>query len=325
MTSAILSPFDLTMIELRTKEIYRFLGYRSITPTPEIDERISICTEKMQGAASPRCFYRKFSVTQEAPDITNIAGLRIRSRNLYRNLSGCDYAYMFAATVGMGIDHLIKRSELTSMLDAAIYQAAGAEMIESYADAEVEKLKEAEARNGYVLRPRYSPGYGDLPLALQADFARILDMQKWCGIILTDTLLMVPSKSITAFIGCVKRPSETSEPSGNSHQEKPQPNQAGVRSNCTDQSCAETIESPTGASSVNESDDSAYLADVINPLEATGRSAAEATENQHICSDRQVSDRCSDSDKHTISNRNSTTSCTLCSKAPDCLYRIDNT
>lgn len=278
------------MIELRTKEIYRFLGYRSITPTPEIDERIGICTEKMQKTASPKCFYRKFSVTQTAPDITNIAGISIKSRNLYKNLSGCDYAYMFAATIGMGIDHLIKRSEITSMLDAAIYQAAGAEMIESYADAEVEKLKESEAQNGYALRPRYSPGYGDLPLALQADFARILDMQKWCGIILTDTLLMVPSKSITAFIGCVK-----------------------------------TIESPTGASSVNESDETAYLADVINPLEATGRSAAEATENQHICSDRQVSDRCSDSDKHTISNRNSTTSCTLCSKAPDCLYRIENT
>ena len=31
-------------------------------------------------------------------------------------------------------------------------------------------------------------------------------MQKWCGISLTDALLMVPSKSITAFIGCTRQP-----------------------------------------------------------------------------------------------------------------------
>ena len=30
-------------------------------------------------------------------------------------------------------------------------------------------------------------------------------MQKWCGISLTDALLMVPSKSITAFIGCTRQ------------------------------------------------------------------------------------------------------------------------
>ena len=30
-------------------------------------------------------------------------------------------------------------------------------------------------------------------------------MQKWCGITLTDALLMVPSKSITAFIGCTRQ------------------------------------------------------------------------------------------------------------------------
>ena len=79
-------------------------------------------------------------------------------------------------------------------------------MIESYADSEVATLRAQEAARGYQLRPRYSPGYGDLPLALQTDFARILDMQKWCGISLTDALLMVPSKSITAFIGCTRQP-----------------------------------------------------------------------------------------------------------------------
>lgn len=193
------------MIDMRLREVYRYLGYRKITPTPEIDARIQACIGRMQAAATPRAIARRFPVHTEAPDLVEIAGLTIRSRDLCRNLSGCDDAYLFAATIGIGIDLLIKRGEVASMTDSIIYQAAGAEMIESYADSEVAKLRAQEAARGYQLRPRYSPGYGDLPLALQTDFARILDMQKWCGITLTDALLMVPSKSITAFIGCTRQ------------------------------------------------------------------------------------------------------------------------
>lgn len=192
------------MINMRLREVYRYLGYRKITPTPEIDARIQRCIGQMQTAATPRAMARRFPVRCEAPDRVELAGLVIHSRDLYRNLAGCDDAYLFAATIGIGIDHLIKRGEVASMTNSIIYQAAGAEMIESYADSEVQKLRNQEAARGYRLRPRYSPGYGDLPLTLQTDFARILDMQKWCGISLTDALLMVPSKSITAFIGCTR-------------------------------------------------------------------------------------------------------------------------
>ena len=186
---------------------------------------------------------------------------------------------MFAATVGLGIDQLIKRSEVTSIMDAAIYQAAGAEMVEAFADSEMNKLRAQEAEKGFRLRPRYSPGYGDLPLALQTDFARILDMQKWCGISLTDTLLMVPSKSITAFIGCVKAEST----------EKSSPDSP--------------LTIPVGAM---ENDD-AYLADVVNPLEATGLSAKESTGSKKIC-------------RNTLPE----TSCTQCSMASECMYRHPN-
>ena len=192
------------MIEMRRREVYRYLGYRNITPSPEIDARIQTCIGRMQTAATPRAILRRCELRLTAPDQIDIAGLCIHSRDLFRNLSGCDYAYMYAATIGLGIDHLIKRGEVSSMTDSIIYQAAGAAMIEAFADHEMESLRAQEAANAYRLRPRYSPGYGDLPLALQLDFARILDMQKWCGITLTDALLMVPSKSITAFIGCTK-------------------------------------------------------------------------------------------------------------------------
>ena len=52
---------------------------------------------------------------------------------------------------------------------------------------------------------RYSPGYGDLPLELQREIIRVLDCGRTIGITLTESLLMQPSKSVTAVIGMKER------------------------------------------------------------------------------------------------------------------------
>lgn len=231
------------MFELRLREIYRYLGFRGTEPPAYTVKRIQQCVDRMYAAMTLRTTHRKFPVSVKKPDTVEIAGLTIHSRNLCKNLDGCDQAYMFAATVGVGIDRLIKRGEIGGMIDALIYQAAGAEMIEAYADELNGALRRTEAKQGCRLRPRFSPGYGDVPLALQKDFSRILELPKTCGITLTDTLLMVPSKSVTAFIGCTKKfDTETED---------------------------------------------AFLADVANPLDATGKSAAEASGTDTVSGERE--------------------------------------
>ncbi|MDD6196810.1 MAG: vitamin B12 dependent-methionine synthase activation domain-containing protein [[Clostridium] aminophilum] len=278
------------MIDINLHEVYRFLGDRTIRPGDELDERIRRCIGKMQQSAAPRSIHRRFPVRTKSPDLVFIADLTIRSKNLYKNLKGCDEVILFAATVGVGIDRLIRRSEVTSILDAAIYQAAGAAMIEAYADAEVRNLADEAQKTGYTFRPRYSPGYGDLPLSLQRDFSRLLDMEKWCGITLTDTLLMVPSKSITAFIGCVKN---------------------------SDRINRETGVSGTGSNP----DDSEYLADIVNPLELeTSCKKPETDSHQSFRSPgRDAEQPEQTSDMTGIYSESD--SCLTCSHTPDCLYR----
>ena len=51
---------------------------------------------------------------------------------------------------------------------------------------------------------RFSPGYGDFDLKYQKDILEYLDANKKIGISLTDSLMMIPTKSITAIIG-IKR------------------------------------------------------------------------------------------------------------------------
>ena len=293
------------MIDINLHEVYRFLGDRTIRPGDELDERIRRCIGKMQQSAAPRSIHRRFPVRTKSPDLVFIADLTIRSKNLYKNLKGCDEVILFAATVGVGIDRLIRRSEVTSILGAAIYQAAGAAMIEAYADAEVRNLADEAQKTGYTFRPRYSPGYGDLPLSLQRDFSRLLDMEKWCGITLTDTLLMVPSKSITAFIGCVKNSDRINRETGVS---------GGIISGTA---VYETVVSGTGSNP----DDSEYLADIVNPLELeTSCKKPETDSHQSFRSPgRNAEQPEQTSDMTGIYSESD--SCLTCSHAPDCLYR----
>ena len=59
---------------------------------------------------------------------------------------------------------------------------------------------------GRFLTDRFSPGYGDLPLSLQADFLRATDAGRKLGITVNDSFLMTPCKTVTAVIGLSERP-----------------------------------------------------------------------------------------------------------------------
>ena len=101
----------------------------------------------------------------------------------------------------METDRHIRRAQIRSMKDAALLQAASAAMVEKYTDIINEEII-CEGKNmGLYPRPRYSPGYGDLSLETQKIVFTLLNPEKHAGITLTDSLLMVPSKSITAVIG----------------------------------------------------------------------------------------------------------------------------
>lgn len=55
--------------------------------------------------------------------------------------------------------------------------------------------------NVMALRPRFSPGYGDLAIDAQKDIFALLDCERQIGLTLGDSLLMSPGKSVTAFAG----------------------------------------------------------------------------------------------------------------------------
>ncbi len=113
-----------------------------------------------------------------------------------------------AATLGMEPDRLAARATAVGKMSrAVIFQAAAAAMIEQYCDTVNARIREEAAIRGLFCRPRFSPGYGDFSLLHQTELMRILRAQQSIGVTLTESLLMLPSKSVTAVIGASEQDS----------------------------------------------------------------------------------------------------------------------
>ena len=123
------------------------------------------------------------------------------SRAIARNLSGCRGVILFAATIGAGIDRLIRRYERTEPACGALLQAIGAERAEALCDVFNQEIRTKAEEHGFFTRPRFSPGFADLPLSVQPEILALTDAGRKLGITLNASLLMAPSKSVTGLIG----------------------------------------------------------------------------------------------------------------------------
>lgn len=125
----------------------------------------------------------------------------VRSENLSKNLRGCDSVILFCATTGLSIDRLISKYSKLSPARALLLQAFGTERIEALCDA---FCTETASSKGMKARPRFSPGYGDIPLEIQKNILSFLETHSNIAVYLNESMLMTPSKSVTAFMGIYK-------------------------------------------------------------------------------------------------------------------------
>ena len=186
--------------EIDKKEIFR---YASVKESDEITEAL---LDRLINECRPRLSYRvcyaEYPMVLEG-DRVDLGFGKAVSHSLARCLDGCDGVIVFCATIGAELDRLIKRYSITSPASAVLLQAIGSERVEALCDAFCEDMAESVGADR-VLRPRFSPGYGDLSLKVQKDIFSALDPTRRMGVNLNDELFMTPTKSVTAIIG-VKR------------------------------------------------------------------------------------------------------------------------
>ena len=154
-------------LQLDLAEILRYMRMGRGTPSPELLARIN-------------------ELLREAP---------LRPKTAWRREG--DRVCM-CGTLGTAFDAWHRRVSVLSAADALIAQAIGTDGIEKTMDA-IEAEVRPTLAPGERLLMRRSPGYGTIPLELSRDILAKLDATKKLGITLTDSFLLVPSKSVTAF------------------------------------------------------------------------------------------------------------------------------
>lgn len=189
-------------------EISRYLRIGRRIPDGQLMERVVRLNRQAEAVVRPKCVWRRFGISKEA--IVS-GGIRLPiCGTLARYMAGCREAYLVCGTIGTAFDALQRRVSTLSGADAFVMQAIGAAMIERLMD-NAEELIRQELAPGEELISRYSPGYGTFPLSAQRELLALLDAPLSVGVSLTDTMLMVPSKSVSAIIGITNR-KESHEP-----------------------------------------------------------------------------------------------------------------
>lgn len=188
-------------MEMNRREVLRYLGYGGQSPDEQVSALLQECWDELTAAAAPRCLSRSFDLCFFEEDGIDASCFQTHSKSLRKNLEDCEQVLLFAATLGAQADLLIQKYNRLQMSKAVILQAEAAAMLEDYCNRENARLKDAYEAEGWYLRPRFSPGYGDFPLECQRALIAGLEAGKRIGITLTDSLLMVPAKSVTAVIG----------------------------------------------------------------------------------------------------------------------------
>lgn len=202
MTSPLMPPVlsvtaDKPLV-LPRDEVLRYMRCRAGDPRTDAlaDKGIASVLALVQ----PRACYARFPLTM-AGDHLHLGFAETDSHALGRHLTGCDEVLVFAATIGSGVDRLLARLSVTSPAAAVAADAAATAAIEAWCDRLCTQWQADAHAAGRDTRTRFSAGYGDCPLALQTPLLAALDTPRRLGVTLTDSLLMTPTKSVTAIVG----------------------------------------------------------------------------------------------------------------------------
>jgi len=188
-------------VNIPYSQIVRYAGMNTKDVPQNVGALVDKCLRSMTDAMKFKACYLETPVSINENTVS-FEYFDIESKNLSTLLRGCDKAILVAATAGANSDMLVKRAAVTSKAEALILNSISIAGIEQYMFELNAYFKDKYSE--YELRPRFSPGYGDVSLSYQKQLLNVLDTKRKIGVALSDSLLMTPSKSVSAIIGLGK-------------------------------------------------------------------------------------------------------------------------
>lgn len=189
--------------QIPISEVLQYLGCRGGAVPEGQASLLQSCAEQVMTVARPRIVYRFFPLSRGQLEG---AALTLSGQDIQRHLEGCVQGVLMAATLGPEVETLLMRTQVVDMARALVLDSAASAAIENVCDnLESDLRRDCQAR-GLFLTDRFSPGYGDLPLSLQAPVCEVLDTRRRIGLAVSASGILIPRKSVTALLGVSPAP-----------------------------------------------------------------------------------------------------------------------
>ena len=186
--------YNAPLLTIDPKETRRYAG---LMRAKDFDEKfIEDACQDARLLAEPRGIWQLYDYDCESQIVKADPPFHIEGRKIGKHLAGCDKVILLAVTVGDAIEDMVtKRFADGEYASSVLLDAAATTAVEQLADGMEKAIKPKMAAQGYGMRWRFSPGYGDWPLEQQPELIRVT---------LSESKMLVPRKSVTAIIGLYK-------------------------------------------------------------------------------------------------------------------------
>lgn len=190
---------DAELLQVPLREVLHFLGWRGTPVDAPLLAQIRDLCDLAVREVRPRKAERRFPL---APD-GSLAGTSMtpKGNDVRAMLAPCREAVLLAATLGAESERLLLRMQAKDAAQALVLDAVLSAAIEAVLDAREEALRGELAVQGRYLTDRFSPGYGDMPLAQTREICEVLGAQRAIGLTVSAGGVMIPRKSVTAILG----------------------------------------------------------------------------------------------------------------------------
>lgn len=179
-------------LDINMQEAFRYAGVKG-----EADENLHKLYSKaykiLAEYAKPKAVYTPVNL-QYTENGVIIEGEKIESLGLKKFLKGDTDIALMAATAGIEADRLINRYSMVEPSLALMLDALSAAAVEALCN------KLCNGCFGVEEQRRFSPGYGDFPIEYQKRITEILNTPLNIGVTLTNSMMLTPSKSVTAVV-----------------------------------------------------------------------------------------------------------------------------
>ena len=127
-----------------------------------------------------------------------VADTELEGKSIKKLLAPCNKCVVMAITVGFELDMKIAALGSASPALSLLADAAASSAVEDACDACCESI---ESELGVKLTPRFSPGYGDLPMNIQPALLTLTNARRDLGLTVGSGCMLSPIKSVTAIAG----------------------------------------------------------------------------------------------------------------------------